>query len=156
MVVNLAAGLDTRPYRMELPPSLRWVEVDLPDLLDYKESILEGERPGCRLDRIRLDISDRAARNALLKDLGTKAKNVLIVTEGLIVYLSRDQVCELAADLAAPSGFRRRRSTCSHRACCACCSARSSRTWPKTAQNFSSAPRRGPCSSRLMAGSRSR
>ena len=61
MVVNLAAGLDTRPYRMELPPSLRWVEVDLPDLLDYKESILEGERPGCRLDRIRLDISDRAA-----------------------------------------------------------------------------------------------
>ena len=45
--------------------------------------------------------------NALLKDLGTKAKNALIVTEGLIVYLSREQVCELAADLAAPSGFRR-------------------------------------------------
>src|SRR5438128_12681427 len=29
LVVNLAAGLDTRPYRMALPPSLRWVEVDL-------------------------------------------------------------------------------------------------------------------------------
>src|SRR6266850_2251843 len=29
-VVNLAAGLDTRPYRMELPASLRWFEVDLP------------------------------------------------------------------------------------------------------------------------------
>src|SRR4051812_15268258 len=26
LVVNLAAGLDTRPYRMDLPPSLRWVE----------------------------------------------------------------------------------------------------------------------------------
>lgn len=37
MVVNLAAGLDTRPYRMQLPSSLNWVEVDLPKILDYKE-----------------------------------------------------------------------------------------------------------------------
>src|SRR4029077_2377624 len=29
-VVNLAAGLDARPYRMTLPPSLTWIEVDLP------------------------------------------------------------------------------------------------------------------------------
>src|SRR5450759_4596287 len=29
MVVNLAAGLDARPYRMALPPALRWIEVDL-------------------------------------------------------------------------------------------------------------------------------
>ena len=47
MVVNLAAGLDTRPYRMELPASLRWVEVDLPDILDYKEEILGDATPVC-------------------------------------------------------------------------------------------------------------
>jgi methyltransferase (TIGR00027 family) len=35
MVVNLAAGLDARPYRMDLPRPLRWVEVDLPEILDY-------------------------------------------------------------------------------------------------------------------------
>src|SRR5467141_5265857 len=35
MVVNLAAGLDTRPYRMDLPRSLQWVEVDLPEILDF-------------------------------------------------------------------------------------------------------------------------
>src|SRR5262249_52296461 len=29
-VLNLGAGLDTRPYRMDLPPSLRWIEVDFP------------------------------------------------------------------------------------------------------------------------------
>jgi methyltransferase (TIGR00027 family) len=28
LVVNLAAGLDTRPYRMDLPRQLTWVEVD--------------------------------------------------------------------------------------------------------------------------------
>jgi O-methyltransferase involved in polyketide biosynthesis len=36
MVINLAAGLDSRPYRMQLPALLRWVEVDLPDMLNYK------------------------------------------------------------------------------------------------------------------------
>src|SRR6516165_8700961 len=36
MVVNLAAGLDTRPYRLDLPESLKWVEVDLPAMIDYK------------------------------------------------------------------------------------------------------------------------
>src|SRR6266511_250068 len=40
LVVNLAAGLDTRPYRLDLPSSLRWVEVDLPEIFDYKEEIL--------------------------------------------------------------------------------------------------------------------
>src|ERR1700736_3108879 len=33
LVVNLAAGLDTRPYRMDLPRTLRWVEIDLPGIL---------------------------------------------------------------------------------------------------------------------------
>src|SRR5580704_3087018 len=28
LVVNLAAGLDARPYRMQLPATLRWAEVD--------------------------------------------------------------------------------------------------------------------------------
>jgi hypothetical protein len=36
MVVNLAAGLDTRPYRMALPPTLQWIEVDLSGILSYK------------------------------------------------------------------------------------------------------------------------
>src|SRR5690242_597559 len=31
-VLNLAAGLDTRPYRLALPTTLRWVEVDLPTM----------------------------------------------------------------------------------------------------------------------------
>ena len=36
MVLNLAAGLDARPWRLKLPASLRWVDVDLPAMLDYK------------------------------------------------------------------------------------------------------------------------
>ena len=65
MVVNLAAGLDTRPYRMALPASLRWVEVDLPDILDYKEEILGDAKPVCALERVRLDLSNADARRGL-------------------------------------------------------------------------------------------
>src|SRR5438045_8654783 len=39
VVINLAAGLDARPYRMPLPPSLRWYEVDLPPIIEYKSEI---------------------------------------------------------------------------------------------------------------------
>ena len=34
--------LDTRAYRMKLPPSLRWVEIDLPALFSYKQEIRGG------------------------------------------------------------------------------------------------------------------
>jgi methyltransferase (TIGR00027 family) len=106
MVVNLAAGLDTRPYHMELPPSLKWVEVDLPAMIDYKEELLRNETPRCQLRRVKLDLADVAARRALFKELGSAAKKALIISEGLIVYLSRDEVLALAKDLAEPAGFR--------------------------------------------------
>jgi methyltransferase (TIGR00027 family) len=107
MVVNLAAGLDTRPYRMDLPSSLLWVEVDLPHLLDYKEEVLKSESPRCRLERVRLDLANREARRALFGELGARATKALIVTEGLLVYLTAEQVGDLARDLAGPSSFER-------------------------------------------------
>src|SRR5256886_10144524 len=105
MVVNLAAGLDARPYRMNLRASLHWIEVDLPGILDYKEEILRGEKPACILDRVRLDLSDVAARRQLFAALGSTVKNVLIITEGLLIYFSRDEVASLAQDLAAVPAF---------------------------------------------------
>ena len=35
-VINLGAGLDTRPYRMKLPWTLKWIEVDFPDMINFK------------------------------------------------------------------------------------------------------------------------
>jgi O-methyltransferase involved in polyketide biosynthesis len=61
MVVNLAAGLDARSYRMPLPPTLKWIEADLPEILAYKEEILAAEKPVCRLERVRLDLADAGA-----------------------------------------------------------------------------------------------
>ncbi len=107
MVVNLAAGLDARPYRMPLPASLAWVEVDLPGVLTYKEDWLRGERPACALERVPLDLSDVAARRTLFGRLGRTATRALIITEGLLIYMTPDEVGGLARDLAAQPGFQR-------------------------------------------------
>jgi methyltransferase (TIGR00027 family) len=106
MVVNLAAGLDARPYRLQLPPDLQWIEVDLPDITDYKEEILRDEKPSCQLERVRLDLVDRNARRALFERLASQSSKALVITEGLVLYLSAEEVGSLATDLAAQEPFR--------------------------------------------------
>jgi methyltransferase (TIGR00027 family) len=105
LIVNLAAGLDARPYRMSLPRTLRWVEVDLPEILDYKEEILRSATPACQLERVRLDLSNVDARRGLFARLGRSAANVLVLSEGLLIYLMPSDVCALAADLADAANF---------------------------------------------------
>jgi methyltransferase (TIGR00027 family) len=106
MVVNLAAGLDTRPYRMALPPALPWIEVDLPDILDYKEGILGDAKPVCALERVRLDLSNEDGRRGLFAGLGRRAKRIAVISEGLVIYLMPDAVAALARDLAGPPGMQ--------------------------------------------------
>src|SRR5258707_3790543 len=91
MIVNLATGLDTRPFRMGLPAKLKWIEVDLPGILDYKQKILTNETPTCELRSIRLDLSNRKSRVELFRQLGDEAGKVLIVSEGLIIYLEEEE-----------------------------------------------------------------
>jgi methyltransferase (TIGR00027 family) len=106
-VVNLAAGLDARPYRLSLPPTLQWIEVDLPSILEEKEKLLRAEIPVCRLERVPLDLEDSAARRKLFDRINASAKRALVVTEGLLIYLGNDGVLALARDLAAAPAFRR-------------------------------------------------
>jgi methyltransferase (TIGR00027 family) len=106
MVINLAAGLDTRPYRLALPPSLQWVEVDLPELLAHKEEVLRGEEPACRLERVALDLADVNARRELFGRLSERARNVVVASEGLLIYLTEEENSVLAADLRAHENFR--------------------------------------------------
>jgi methyltransferase (TIGR00027 family) len=106
LIVNLAAGLDARPYRMELPAALQWVEVDFTELVSYKEEILGNEKPKCRLERISLDLSDVPARRALFAELNRRAKNVVVMTEGLLIYFTAEEVASLARDLATEQHVR--------------------------------------------------
>ena len=106
LVINLAAGLDARPYRMQLPSALQWVEVDLPEIIEYKEEILANEKPKCQLQRISLDLSDGAARRKFFADLDSRASKIIVASEGLLIYFTAEEVAALARDLAAAPHFK--------------------------------------------------
>lgn len=104
-VINLGAGLDTRPYRLELPPALRWIEVDFAATIDLKNERLASETPRCRLERRAVDLGDATARRALLSEIDASAQKVLVLTEGVVGYLANHEVAVLAADLRAQPHF---------------------------------------------------
>jgi methyltransferase (TIGR00027 family) len=104
-VLNLGAGLDARPWRLDLPADLRWTEVDFPEMLDYKYSVLESEAPRCRLERTSADLNDASERRAVLADAAFGARRPFLMTEGLLMYLPADTVYALAQEARA-AGFR--------------------------------------------------
>ena len=109
-VLNLAAGFDTRPYRMTLPDSLEWVEADLAPLIDEKEKLLEKEKARCRLRRERSTSATR--RPAALSSVRPRAgSKVLVVTEGLLMYLDDDEVRISAATSPRSPAFAGRSPT---------------------------------------------
>jgi methyltransferase (TIGR00027 family) len=107
MIVNLAAGLDARAYRMQLPKTLKWIDVDLPGMISYKNEILKDEKPNCDYRTLALDLADRKARLKLFQQLNNECKKALIVTEGLIIYLTSDQAAELSTDISSQAHFHR-------------------------------------------------
>jgi len=106
LVLNLAAGLDARPYRMDLPATLQWVEVDFPEIIAYKEDILANEKPRCELERVALDLSDEPSRAKLFADLNSRAAKIVVATEGLLIYFSTEEVASLSKALAVEDHVR--------------------------------------------------
>ena len=105
VVVNLAAGLDTRAWRLGLPSTLEWVDVDLPEILAYKTGQMRDVRPACAYRAVPADLTDAAARARLFAQLRQSSRRTLVVSEGLLIYLTAAQVGELAADLHAQPAF---------------------------------------------------
>jgi methyltransferase (TIGR00027 family) len=98
-VLNLATGFDTRPYRLDLPSGLEWIETDLPEIVDEKQRLLKDETARCQLYRVAIDLADARSRAAFLGDATSGARNAVVITEGLLLYLSEKQLGALADDL---------------------------------------------------------
>lgn len=98
-VLNIGAGLDARPYRMDFASDLCWIEVDYPKVIDYKKSKLSFYSPKMKLEQIGLDVADRQARKQLFEQVSGRFNHVLVLTEGVIPYLTNGQVAELSEDL---------------------------------------------------------
>jgi methyltransferase (TIGR00027 family) len=97
-VLNLAAGLDARPYRLDLPADLRWMHVDMPEMVDYFRTAMAGETPRCRLEFVTADLREADARRAVFEQAAAEGP-VLVITEGLLIYLEAEEVAALSRDL---------------------------------------------------------
>jgi methyltransferase (TIGR00027 family) len=104
-VLNLGAGMDTRPYRLSLPSALRWFEVDHAKVIERKEERLRGESPVCVLRRVPMDLANLAERRTLFAEVNDSSKRVLVVAEGMIGYLRNEDVGVFATDLAGCGHF---------------------------------------------------
>jgi methyltransferase (TIGR00027 family) len=105
-VLNLGAGLDTRPYRMKLPANLRWIEMDFPIIVELKNSKLIEHHPICKLERVGMDLLDRRSRNEIFVKYATASNNILVITEGVLSYFSIHDAATLAWDLHATPSIR--------------------------------------------------
>ncbi len=105
-VLNLGAGLDTRPYRMDLPATMLWIEADYPHIIEYKEGELAIEKPRCRLERVKIDLADPGKRRDFFSTINARAGKILVLTEGVVPYLSVEQAASLADDLRAMDQVR--------------------------------------------------
>ncbi|KAL4856793.1 General transcription factor IIH subunit 2 [Chlorella vulgaris] len=120
-VVVLGAGMDSRPWRMKLPAGVRWLEADLPSVASAKREQLEqlgaGFEPGQACSHplraaswaiMPADLSQPGWTKALIEAGLDCNQPIVWVAEGLLMYLSNDQVTALLREMAevSPSGSR--------------------------------------------------
>ena len=96
LIINLAAGLDTRPFRLELPSGLLWVDVDRGSILEYKRNRLTGADRTCEYQQCCADLTKPSELHRVLEH-AHGGRRTLVFTEGLLVYLSEPAVAQLAA-----------------------------------------------------------
>ena len=71
------------------------------ELLDEKEAVLRNEKPACMVERYRRDLSQADVRRELFRELGTRSRRAAVLSEGLVMYLTPENVRALADDLFA-------------------------------------------------------
>jgi len=108
-VVLLAAGLDTRAFRLPWRDGVRLFELDLPDVLAFKERVLV-ERPavaGCERTAIAVDLRNDWAVPLRRAGLVT-AEATAWLAEGLLIYLSESEAVTLLEGVGALSATNSR------------------------------------------------
>jgi len=103
-VVLLAAGLDTRAFRLSWPEGTRLFEIDLPEVLEFKDSVLAARaaRPRCERVIVAADLrEDWAAR--LIRAGYDPAVPAAWLAEGLMLYLTGGEARRLLTGITALS-----------------------------------------------------
>lgn len=103
-VVLVAAGLDARAFRLAWPEEVRLFELDLPELLAYKEEILASQNAEPRVSRtvVAVDLCENWTRDLVAAGFDPSVPTAWLV-EGLLVYLSKEDAAGVLAAVTAQS-----------------------------------------------------
>lgn len=103
-VVILAAGLDTRSFRLSWPSGTRVYELDYPEVLAFKASLLQDAVPKCDRTTLAADLTQVWAPQLIEKGFDPNQPTVWLI-EGLLMYFSADQahtLLQALTQLSAP------------------------------------------------------
>ncbi len=103
-VVLLAAGLDTRAFRLPWPAGVRLFELDRLDVLDFKDAVLsrQGAVPRCGRTALAADLREDWPAALVGADAGFEpGQPTAWLAEGLLVYLSADDAAHVLSGVGA-------------------------------------------------------
>lgn len=104
--VILAAGLDTRAYRLGWPANTHVYEVDQPEVIAFKTTTLDGLGAAPKATRTTVAVDLRDDWPAALREAGfDPAKPTAWIAEGLLPYLppdAQDRLFDHITSLSAP------------------------------------------------------
>jgi len=105
-VVLLAAGMDTRGYRLDWPAGTRLFEIDQPDVLAFKDAVLTARDAVPRCHRVARAADLRQNWAGVLLDSGLRpSERTAWLAEGLLIYLTAEeagQLLDTTTGLSAP------------------------------------------------------
>jgi len=86
-VLNLGCGLDSRAFRMDPPTTVRWYDLDLPDVIDLRRQLYPDRHD---YQMIATSVTDLHWLDGIAGDLP-----VMVVAEGLMQYLDEKDAMAL-------------------------------------------------------------
>ena len=101
-VVLLAAGLDTRAFRLAWPEGTRLFEIDLPEVIEFKNSVLDSRAAVPRCDRVAVaaDLREDWAGSLTAAGFDDRVPAAWLA-EGIMLYLTGGQARRLLTTVTA-------------------------------------------------------
>jgi methyltransferase (TIGR00027 family) len=93
-VVILGAGMDTRAFRLAWHPDTHLYELDQPEVLQYKESILENHQALCHRHSLSVDLTQPWSTKLIAAGYQTNIPSIWLL-EGVLYYLDETDVRNL-------------------------------------------------------------
>jgi methyltransferase (TIGR00027 family) len=101
-VVLLGAGMDTRAFRFDWNPDLKWFEIDQDEVLEPKQAILDshGSLPRCKRITVPIDLKHDWT-TALMQAGFDRNRPAAFLVEGVLIYLKPRAAKSLLKSLSA-------------------------------------------------------